>query len=68
MDVYPPPMPPGQQLRQRRRALDLRQQDVAEKAGCAVSLVCMTEKGYEPSEAMRGAMAAAVGASFGSFW
>jgi hypothetical protein len=46
----------------------LRLVDVARSAGCSISLVSMTESGYRPSEHVRAAMAAAVGASLGSFW
>lgn len=44
----------------------LRLVDVAQRAGCSVSLVCMVEKGLESPS--RDAIARAVGASYGSFW
>lgn len=46
----------------------LRLVDVAQAAGCAVSLVCMVEKGYECRHETRAAIAHAVGASYGTFW
>ena len=46
----------------------LRLIDVAEKAGCSVSLVSMLETGRVCSEETKAAIAAAVGASYGSFW
>lgn len=46
----------------------LRLIDVAQSAGCAVSLVSMVESGYTCSEAKRSAIALAVGASYGAFW
>lgn len=46
----------------------LRLKDVAEKAGCSVSLVSMAESGYACSEGARAAIAQAVGASYGRFW
>lgn len=55
-------------LRDARREAGLKQREVAAEAGCAVSLVCMTEKGYLPGLEKREAMARAVGASAGSFW
>lgn len=55
-------------LRDAREQLGLRLKDVAEQAGCAVSLVSMVERGGPCSEAKREALALAVGASYGSFW
>lgn len=46
----------------------LRLADVAAAAGVSVSLVSMAESGYRCSEDKRAAIAAAVGASYGSFW
>lgn len=46
----------------------LRLVDVAERAGCSVSLVSMVESGYVCGEGARAAIAAAVGASYGQFW
>lgn len=46
----------------------LRLVDVARRAGCSVSLVSMVERGAPCSEAAKAALAAAVGASYGSFW
>lgn len=46
----------------------LRLVDVAEKAGCSLSLVSMAESGYRCSSQARAAIALAVGASYGSFW
>jgi hypothetical protein len=59
-------VPPS--LRDARLSHDppLRLIDVAEKARCSVSLVCMVEKGLESPS--REAIALAVGASYGSFW
>lgn len=59
---------PVSALKQARLDLGLRQADVAAEAGCAVSLVSMAESGYQPAEHRRDAIAAAVGASAGSFW
>lgn len=58
----------GDALKQARKALNLRLVDVAAKAGCAVSLVSMAEHGYRPGPRSQSAIAAAVGASSGSFW
>jgi hypothetical protein len=57
-------------LKQARLSHDppLRLVDVAAAAGVSVSLVSMAESGYHCSEDKRAAMAAAVGASLGSFW
>jgi hypothetical protein len=46
----------------------LRLLDVATEAGVSVSLVSMVESGYACSQERRAAIAAAVGASYGSFW
>lgn len=46
----------------------LRLIDVANAAGVSVSLVSMVESGYYCTAAKRAAIAAAVGASLGSFW
>jgi transcriptional regulator with XRE-family HTH domain len=59
---------PASPLKQARTDLDLRLVDVAEKAGCSVSLVSMTESGYVPPLDTRARIACAVGASAGSFW
>lgn len=56
------------QLKAKRHELGLRLVDVAQKAGCAVSLVSMAEHGYRPGPRAQQAIAAAVGASSGSFW
>jgi transcriptional regulator with XRE-family HTH domain len=55
-------------LKEARLAHDppLRLKDVAEQAGVSVSLVCMVEKGLDSPS--RATIAAAVGASYGSFW
>jgi transcriptional regulator with XRE-family HTH domain len=58
---------PGAALREARLAKGLRQKDVAEAAGCSISLVSMTE-GCAAGTQAREAMARAVGASLGSFW
>jgi transcriptional regulator with XRE-family HTH domain len=55
-------------LRAARQARELRLRDVAERAGCSVSLVSMVENGYRPSLNVRERIAVAVGASAGSFW
>lgn len=55
-------------LKQTRLALQLRQEDVAKRAGCSISLVSMVESGYRPPEPIRAAIAGAVGATLGSFW
>lgn len=59
---------PRSPLKQARHDQDLRLVDVAEKAGCSVSLVSMTESGYVPPLETRARIAGAVGASAGSFW
>jgi transcriptional regulator with XRE-family HTH domain len=59
---------PGELLRARRKQQGMRQHDVAVKAGCVTSYVCMFEKGLEPTVPMKAALAAAVNASVGSFW
>ena len=46
----------------------LRLIDVAERAGCSVSLVSMVERGAPCSDGAKTALALAVGASYGSFW
>ncbi len=46
----------------------LRLVDVAKRAGCAISLVSMVERGAPCSEEMRVKLALAVGASYGRFW
>ena len=46
----------------------LRLIDVASTAGVSVSLVSQVERGGPCSEAAKAALAAAVGASYGSFW
>lgn len=62
-------MPPNDSpLKQRRLEQGLRQADVAEQADCSVGLVSMMEAGYPSTERMRERVAAAVGASTGSFW
>lgn len=59
---------PASPLRDAREQLGLLQREVADEAGCAVSLVCMAENGLRPSPAMQDRIAQAVGASAGSFW
>jgi transcriptional regulator with XRE-family HTH domain len=44
------------------------QQAVASQAGCAVSYVCMAEKGLVPPLDRQDGMAAAVGATRGAIW
>lgn len=56
-------------LRDRRRELGLRQEDVADAAGVSIAFVSMLESGYRPRSTVKlEAVAAAVGASYGSFW
>lgn len=59
---------PAPSLKDTRIAQGLRQEDVAKKAGCSISLVSMTESGYRAGLQVRTAIAQAVGASLGSFW
>lgn len=59
---------PDSPLKQARKDLGMRQADVAKRAGCSVSLISMTESGYEPTLDVQSAIAGAVGASSGSFW
>lgn len=59
---------PALTLKETRLDLGMRQEDVAKKAGCAISLVSMVETGYRPGTQVRAAIAHAVGASLGSFW
>jgi transcriptional regulator with XRE-family HTH domain len=60
--------PPSPTLKEMRLALNLRQEDVAKRAGCSISCVSMTESGYRPGTQVREAIARTVGASLGSFW
>lgn len=55
-------------VRAERQAQGLRLKDVAEQAGCSISLVSMVESGYWPTLERRDAIARALGASAGSFW
>lgn len=59
---------PAHPLREHRKALGLTQQAVASQAGCAVSYVCMAEKGLVPPLNRQDGMAAAVGATRGAIW
>lgn len=62
------PASPPSSLKQQRRAQGLRLADVAQDAGCSISLVSMVESGYMAGTPARASIAAAVGASLGSFW
>lgn len=62
--MAPAPSP----LKARRLEQGLRLVDVADRAKCSVSLVCMVEGGYQAGRGTRERIAAAVGASLGSFW
>jgi transcriptional regulator with XRE-family HTH domain len=55
-------------LRQRRKALKLRQQDVATAAGCSVSLVSMCESGYKPPIETQERIAAALQSAPEDVW
>lgn len=59
---------PQHPLKAARKALDMRQGDVALLAGCSVPLISSVEHGYVPPLPKQEAIAAAVAASAGSFW
>ena len=59
---------PDSPLKQARKDLGLRQADVADEAGCAISYVSMVENGLIPTPHLAEGIARAVGASAGSFW
>lgn len=65
------PLQPGQAPHPFQTARDTHQltlAQVAKRAGCSVSTVSIVEAGYVPPLNTRERLAAALGASAGSFW
>lgn len=59
---------PDSPLRERRLDLRMLQREVAQRAGCAESLISMAESGYVPKVDTQVRIADALAASVGAFW